>query len=171
MRLTFAVANDADAAELADLRASAAVDLTVRFGEGHWSAQVSTRGVMFGMRHSQVWTARHNDSIVGTFRLATRKPWAIDRAYFSTSRRPLYLTDMAVRTDVQRLGIGRRCLEVAIKCARELSADTIRLDAYEAVAGAGPFYMKCGFREVGRVSYRGVPLIYYEMMLNERQIP
>ena len=32
-------------------------------------------------------------------------------------------------------------------------------------AGAGSFYAKCGFREVGRVRYRTVPLIYFEMLL------
>ena len=29
--------------------------------------------------------------------------------------------------------------------------------------GPGGFYVKCGFRETGRVSYRGCPLIYYEV--------
>lgn len=33
------------------------------------------------------------------------------------------------------------------------------------LARAGGFYQKCGFREVGRVTYRNVPLIYFEMLL------
>ena len=45
------------------------------------------------------------------------------------------------------------------------AADAIRLDAYDAEAGAGEFYVKCGFREVGRVAYRGVPLTYYERLI------
>ena len=44
-------------------------------------------------------------------------------------------------------------------------ADAIRLDAYDAPAGAGDFYAKCGFREVGRATYRGVPLVYFELLL------
>ena len=44
-------------------------------------------------------------------------------------------------------------------------ADAIRLDAYDHAAGAGPFYAKCGFRERGRVVYRGNPLAYYELLL------
>jgi hypothetical protein len=28
------------------------------------------------------------------------------------------------------------------------------MEAYDAAAGAGEFYSKCGFREVGRVTYR-----------------
>ena len=43
--------------------------------------------------------------------------------------------------------------------------DAIRLDAYDSQAGAGEFYRKCGFREAGRASYRGTPLIYFEMPL------
>ena len=44
-------------------------------------------------------------------------------------------------------------------------ADAIFLDAYDAEAGAGEFYAKCGFVEVAHVSYRGVPLVYYQMLL------
>lgn len=41
----------------------------------------------------------------------------------------------------------------------------MRLDAYDADAGAGGFYAKCGFLEAGRVTYRKVPLVYFELML------
>jgi GNAT superfamily N-acetyltransferase len=72
---------------------------------------------------------------------------------------------MAVRPDYQRRGIGRLCLEHAIRRVRDWPADAIRLDAYDAEAGAGEFYSKCGFREVGRVEYRGTPLVYYELFV------
>jgi hypothetical protein len=49
--------------------------------------------------------------------------------------------------------------------ARAWPSQAIRLDAYDADAGAGGFYAKCGFREVGRVTYRTVPLIYFELLL------
>jgi hypothetical protein len=49
--------------------------------------------------------------------------------------------------------------------ARAWPSQAIRLDAYDATAGAGRFYLKCGFREVGRVTYRKVPLIYFELLL------
>jgi GNAT superfamily N-acetyltransferase len=57
------------------------------------------------------------------------------------------------------------CLEHAVKRVREWPADSIRLDSYQGDAGAGAFYAKCGFREVGRVVYRFTPLIYYEMLV------
>ncbi|HEY1600831.1 MAG TPA: hypothetical protein VGG64_14580 [Pirellulales bacterium] len=44
-------------------------------------------------------------------------------------------------------------------------ADAVRLDAYDASAGAGGFYSHCGFSEVGRPVYRGAPLVYYELLL------
>lgn len=72
---------------------------------------------------------------------------------------------MALDPSMQRRGIGRRCMAQARKIARAWPADAIRLDAYEGDAGAGEFYLKCGFREVGRVTYRRTPLVYFEMVL------
>jgi len=103
--------------------------------------------------------------VVGTLRLATKKPWAIDLKYFTRAGRALYLTDMAVDPASQRRGVGRGLLHAAVEVARAWPADAIRLDAYDAAAGAGPFYAACGFREVGRASYRGVPLVYFEKLL------
>ncbi len=114
---------------------------------------------------ARVLVARSGASVVGTVRLATRKPWAIDPAWFTPCARVLYLTDMAVDPGQQRQGIGRRCLAHARDVARAWPADALRLDAYDAPAGAGGFYEKCGFREVGRVTYRQTPLVYYELLL------
>jgi ribosomal protein S18 acetylase RimI-like enzyme len=72
---------------------------------------------------------------------------------------------MAVAPDLQRQGIGRLGVEAAAKLVKQSPGDAIRLDAYDAEAGAGEFYRKCGFREVGRVLYRNVPLIYFEMLV------
>jgi hypothetical protein len=38
-------------------------------------------------------------------------------------------------------------------------------DAYDADAGAGAFYAKCGFLKTGCVVYKGDPLAYYELLL------
>lgn len=154
-----------DAAEIAALRNQASNALTERFGPGHWSGQVTERGVLAGMRKPAVFVRRGKDGIEATLRLATRKPWAIDVSYFSAAGLPLYLTDMAVRPGLQRRGIGRRCMEAVPAIARAWTADAIRLDAYDADAGAGGFYAKCGYREVGRVVYRGTPLIYFEALI------
>ena len=72
---------------------------------------------------------------------------------------------MAILPEKQRQGVGRRCLEEVHKIARAWPADAIRLDAYDAAAGAGPFYARCGYIEKGHRSYRRAPLIYYEFLL------
>jgi len=72
-----------------------------------------------------------------------------------------------VSPDVQGQGLGRRCLDEARAIAKAWPADAIFLDAYDTAAGAGEFYRKCGFREVGRVTYRGTPLIYYEWLVGQ----
>lgn len=105
MKLTFSIAAASDAAELAALHAAAAEDLTHRFGHGFWSSPPSERGILANMRmpkFSRILIARSNRRIVGTLRLATRKPWAIDVSYFTPATRPLYLTGMAVHPTAQR---------------------------------------------------------------------
>jgi GNAT superfamily N-acetyltransferase len=163
--LHFETADPTDAAEIAALRNAVAEQLTRDFGRGHWSGLVTERGVLSGMGHSRVRVARNDGEIVGTLRLATKKPWAIDTKYFTKADRPIYLTDMAVHPSLQRRGIGRRLLEDATSVVRSWPADAIRLDSYDGEAGAGPFYMKCGLREVGHVTYKGNPLIYFELLL------
>lgn len=158
-------ANIDDAAAIAVLRNAAAERLTKDYGDGHWSALTSEKGVLYAMRISRVFVMRQRTRVVATLRLATKKPWAIDTAYFTTGKRPIYLTDMAVDPRMQRQGIGRRCLTAAADIVRSWPGDAIRLDAYDAEAGAGAFYQKCGYREVGRVTYRGTPLVYYELLV------
>jgi GNAT superfamily N-acetyltransferase len=163
--VAIAFATAADAVAITAVRNAAAEDLTRRYGRGHWSGAATERGVLYGMRPpARVLIARAAERIVGTLRLATKKPWAIDTAYFGRVRRPLYLLDMAVDPQCQRRRIGTALVEEAKMVARAWPADSLRLDAYDSPAGAGPFYEKCAFREVGRVRYREVPLVYYQWM-------
>jgi ribosomal protein S18 acetylase RimI-like enzyme len=169
MKLTFALATPVDAAELATLHSAASEDLTRRFGRGFWSSSPSVRGILANMRlpkFSRVLIARSNRRIVGTLRLATKKPWAIDISYFTPIDKALYLTGMAVHPNLQRKGIGRLLLKQAEEIARAWPADAIRLDAFDDPAGAGPFYAKCGYREVARVIYKKDLLIYFEQILS-----
>jgi GNAT superfamily N-acetyltransferase len=169
MKLSFDTATESDAPELAALHVAASAELTNRFGTGFWSSPPSERGILAKMRKpkfSRTLIARSDRQIVGTLRLHTMKPWAIDAAYFTTARRPLYLTGMAVHPIVQRKGVGRILLKEAQAIARVWPADAIRLDAFDSAAGAGPFYAKCGFREVAHVIYKKNPLIYFERILS-----
>ena len=169
MKLTFATATTSDAAELAALHTAVAEDLTHHFGHGFWSSAATERGVLANMRlpkFSQILIARSNRRIVGTLRLATKKPWAIDTSYFTAAARPLYLTGMAVLPALQRKGIGRILMKEAESIARAWPADAVRLDAFDAAAGAGPFYAKVGYRKVAHVVYKKDPLIYFELVLS-----
>jgi GNAT superfamily N-acetyltransferase len=161
VKLEPAVPEDAEA--IAALRNGVSDDLTFRHGKGWWTGHSTTAGVLLDLRAGMLFTALHRGEVIATLKLAAKKSWAIDLSYFPKAKRPLFLTSMAVAPDRQRQGIGRDCLEQAVKVARREDADAIFLDAYDhPAAGAGPFYAKCGWRETGRASYRKIPLIYYQ---------
>lgn len=164
-RVRFDIATQDDIPGVISVRVNAAEALTERFGGGHWSGHATERGVAWDLKQGKVLVARSGASIVGTLKIATRKPWAIDVSYFTTCKQPWYLTNMAVDPPHQGKGIGKRLVLEAVRLVKEWGGDAVRLDAYDDVAGAGAFYEKCGFREVGRVAYRLTPLIYYELVL------
>jgi GNAT superfamily N-acetyltransferase len=164
-KFSFTPATDRDVPALATLHTSVAAHLTAQYGQGPWSGETTEKGVRFAMRMSKVFVARSGTEIVGALRLTTRKPWAIDTRHFSPSRKPLYLLAMAIAPAKQRRGLGTRCLKEAVKIAQAWPADAIRLDAFDAPAGAGGFYTKCGWTEMGRATYRGASLIYFELRL------
>lgn len=164
-KLSIRVAVAADAAEIAALRVAAANDLTERFGEGFWSSAATEKGVLQAMKQGKVLIATRAGTIVGTLALSTKKPWAIDASYFSKAKTPVYLTSMAVDPKLQGKGVGREMLVAAAEIVRGWPGHAIRLDAFDAEAGAGRFYEKCGYVERGRVVFRSVPLIYYEVVL------
>jgi GNAT superfamily N-acetyltransferase len=169
MGFKFQTATTQDAAELAALHIAVAEHLTSLHGSGPWSSKTSETGILYAMRNSRVFVVRDGNEIVATLRLATKKPWAIDLRHFTDCQRPLYLLAMAVRPARQRKGIGRWSLAQARQAAEAWPADAIRLDAYDDNAGAGGFYARCGFTEVGCATYRNAALIYYECLIPAKQ--
>jgi ribosomal protein S18 acetylase RimI-like enzyme len=163
--LSIALAAADDAHAVATIRNAVATALTKRHGLGHWSSMSSEKGIRSSMKRSSIYVAREDALVVATFELATKKPWAIDRRYFTDVPRPVYLLGMAVDPERQRTGIGRQCIAHAVEACRGWPADALCLDAYDADAGAGAFYRKCGFTEVGRAIYRNTPLIYFELLM------
>jgi len=154
----------ADAAAITAVRIAAADRLTRDFGDGHWSAQTNDAAVGREMKTSTVLVARDRGKIVGTVTLQTKKPWAIDVAYFTPCKKALYVTNMAVVPGRQRSGIGRALLKEALAAARAYPANALRLDVYDGPVGAGPFYRRCGYVARGGKTYRGVPLLYFELL-------
>jgi GNAT superfamily N-acetyltransferase len=165
MAVTVDFATEADIPELLLLRLAVDADQARRFGNDRWCTTINERSIARGLKSSRVLIARRRGKIIGTLRMETKKPWAIDLTYFTTVARAVYLHDVDVDPRVQRLGVGHRLMERAKAAAREWPVEAIRLDAYDGPSGGGPFYEKCGFTEVGRKVYRRVPLIYYELLL------
>lgn len=165
MALTFRDAMADDVGAITLLRNAVADATTKRFGAGHWSRSVTERGTLHSLKHARVRTGWLDGNLVSVLRLAPKKPWAIDVAYFTPVERALYLTDLAVAVARQGQGLGRAALRDAMAVAGAWPAGAVRLDAYDHDAGAGPFYAAGGFTERGRVVYRGTPLIYYERLL------
>jgi ribosomal protein S18 acetylase RimI-like enzyme len=161
-------ATEEDVADLLTLRTAVNQRLIEQFGNGYWIWAVTEKGARFQMKMSSVFIARRGGQPIATLALSTRKPWAIVESVkkcFTACKRPLYLTGMAVHPAVQRQGVGRECIGEVRRIAGAWPGDAIRLDAYDTAAGAGEFYRKCGFTEIGRATYRGAPLIYYELLL------
>lgn len=166
MHLNWTNATAADAPAIAALRNAAADALTARHGFGWWSGHGSAKAVLPDLRDAKVLLGTHRGRLLATLRLTTRKPWAIDPAYFPPVPQPLYLTSLAVDPEQQRRGLGRQAMAEARRLAEAWPADALRLDAFDHPgAGAGGFYAKCGYREVARVTYRKAKLIYYELPL------
>jgi GNAT superfamily N-acetyltransferase len=159
------VAKPNEAGAVAELLSEAADTLTVQYGTGHWSRRSTDRGVKWLMRMGKVYVARDRGRAIATLTLTPRKPWAIDTGYFTKVPKAVYILSMAVAPDLQGKGIGRACVEEAAGICVNWPANALRLDAYDAQAGAGAFYAKCGFREVGRVTYRTIPLTYFERLV------
>ena len=159
------LAKEREAGAIAELLSAAADTLTMQYGTGHWSKHSSDRGVRWLMRIGKVYVMRERDRIIATLTLTPRKPWAIEIDCFTDVTKAVYMLSMAVAPDRQGHGVGRTCVELAVELSRKWPANALRLDAYDATAGAGGFYEKCGFSSVGRITYRSVPLIYFERMV------
>jgi GNAT superfamily N-acetyltransferase len=167
MALSFAFATKADIPALLKLRLAVDADQEKRFGTNRWSTTITTKSVARAIKSSRVLLATRQRRVIGTLRMETKKPWAVDLKYFTPVAKAVYLHDVNVEPVLQRSGVGRRLIERAKAVAREWPADAIRLDAYDGPSGGGPFYERCGFTEVGRTVYRSVPLVYFECVLRQ----
>jgi GNAT superfamily N-acetyltransferase len=165
MPLKLVLATASDIPELMTMRMRVSQDLARKFGEGFWAGRPTESGERFLMRIGQVYIARYRGKLIATLALSTRKPWSIDVKNFRASAKPLYLRAMAVDPAQQGKGVGGKCIMEVRRIAAEADREVIRLDAFDCAAGAGEFYRKCGFAEVARVVYKGVPLIDFEMVL------
>lgn len=138
--------------------------MTRQFGEGDWSAIPGKATVLKQIRASRVLVARLEDEIVGTVRLTSANLGVIDTSAFTPVSSALYVLGLAVAPRARHLGVGRRLMEAAKAAVTGWPAEALWLDAYDNAAGVGSFYRQCGFREVGRTRFNGLPLIWFEWL-------
>jgi GNAT superfamily N-acetyltransferase len=162
--LSFRRAVEADIPALLNLRLAVDADQAERFGDARYTTTINEKSVARNLKSSRVLVASRRGRIVGAVRLETKKPWAIDLRYFTAGCKAVYLHDVNVHPQHQRSGIGLQLMDRVKEMAREWPVDAIRLDAYDGTSGAGPFYEKCGLKKMGHAVYRGVPLVYFELV-------
>jgi predicted N-acetyltransferase YhbS len=162
--LSFRLATEDDVPAVLKLRLAVDADQAERFGEERYTTAITEKSVTRNLRSSRTIVACRRGRIVGAVRMQTKKPWAVNLKYFTPVCNAVYLHDVNVHPDEQRSGIGRRLMRRVKAVAKEWPVEAIRLDAYDGPAGAGPFYEKCGFRNIGHAVYRGVPLAYFELV-------
>jgi GNAT superfamily N-acetyltransferase len=165
--ISISAASMSEARALAALRSAVARRMTEQFGEGHWSACPSKAEVLRQLRASHVLVARQGTELIGTVRLVRALPWAIDSSSFTPVAKPWYVLGVAVAPQCRGKGVGRQLMEAAKNTARSWDAQALWLDAYDHPAGAGPFYLKCGFRQVGRTEHGAVPLCFFEWLVEK----
>jgi len=162
--LSFRFATEADLAALLQLRLAVDADQAQRFGDRRWITAINEKSVARGLKSSRTLVATRRGRIIAALRMETKKPWAIDLSYFTPACKAVYLHDVNVDPSLQRSSIGRELIERTRTVAKEWPVDAIRVDTYDGAAGAAAFYEKCGFQTVGRKLYRGVPLVYLELV-------
>jgi GNAT superfamily N-acetyltransferase len=158
------VASRNDARDITMLRIAVAQGMTRLFGVGHWSACPTRPEVLKQMRASHMLVARRDSRVVGTVRLARADPTTFDSERFTKVRTALYVLGLAVAPEWRKQGIGRELMDAAKQEVRSRPADALWLDAYDSDAGAGPFYLRCGFRCVGPGNRKDLALMYYEWL-------
>ena len=100
---------------------------------------------------------------IGALRLIDRKiPFYRGEWFADPKARAGYLLDMAIDPPHQRRAHGRAAVGAIEEIARSRGMQAVRLDAYSGPAGAGLFYLKCGYRLVHRGEFNGIGLEYFE---------
>lgn len=148
------------------LSVAAASDLVDKYGQGRWRVAAARKTLKRNQQSDSLFVIVKDAVIVGTFCFTTKKAGFYRRGWFAFPDDPAgYLLNMAIAPQHQRQGIGREVMNHIDQLARSMKLLAVRFDAYEANAGAGGFYRKCGYQlvHVGKVG--DVGLEYYEKVL------
>jgi ribosomal protein S18 acetylase RimI-like enzyme len=163
-KLSITIATAQDIHPLVRMRTDVARDMETRFGKGEWALEPTESDVRKQIRASRVLVAKVGDEIAGTVRLVTAQPALFDASAFTPVDNAVYVLGLGVAPNYQGQGIGTRLMEFAKNLVPLWPADALWLDSYDNEAGAAAYYRARGFREVGRVMSKGMPLIYLEWL-------
>ncbi|NRA37941.1 MAG: GNAT family N-acetyltransferase [Planctomycetes bacterium] len=147
--------------EVLKLRNAVEKKLIQDYGSGDWGFTITESIVRRGLKNGKILLAWFGVELVGTLTLSKKKPWAVNKKIFPRSDNPIYMIAMAISPKHQRKGIGAKMVKKAISIAKTDGHDFIHLDSYNAEAGAGGFYEKCGFNHVCDIVYKECPLSYW----------
>ena len=155
--------DDSEIERVHTIRRACARDLGVRFGPGHWATCTSLQHLQKEAERKDLFVVYHHREIVATFALTDEPPEFFDVRNFQHPDDPaLYLSSMAVTPTLQCHGIGRWCMQQIDAITIAGGCLSIRFDAYDSPAGAGPFYEHCGYQPRGQIVFNRVPLILFE---------
>jgi GNAT superfamily N-acetyltransferase len=175
MKLTIEEATPHDVTEILALRLAIGAHMQERYGDDRWAPPIHEGSVLRyfkgprtrksdGETLIKILVGKIRGEIVALTRMQTKKPWAFDLKYFTPGAKAVYLGDVEVSAKCQGQGFGTQLMAAVVDHARVWPVGAVRTSSYDGAAGAGPFYAKCGFRETGRVTYRTIPMIYFEMI-------
>jgi len=153
--------------EIHALRTAAAKTLTERHGHGHWSRVTVINTLQRALsRDGTLYVIIDDGAVAGTFTLSSHRPEFYDRKWFAQpDAQAFYFRSMAIHPDKQNRGIGRAAMVEVEKLATARGWKALRFDAYGGPAGAGGFYTRCGYTKVHSGEFNGVPLEYFEKVL------
>lgn len=156
----------ADADVVRAIRLAAADHLTALHGRGHWSEVFTIATIRKHVVDKPVYLVEQARAPIATFELQTLNPNWYNKRWFANPGDPAhYLFNMAVLPASQRQGIGSSIMAEIEQMTVQDNRSALRFDAYDAAAGAGTFYEKCGYRKVHSGPFNGVALIYFEKVL------
>ncbi|MDT8719468.1 GNAT family N-acetyltransferase [Clostridium sp. 19966] len=107
-----------------------------------------------GIENSNLYVAKHNEKIVGSFILSHlpepsyyKAKWRIESDYSDI----LVIYTFVVHPSFLKCGIGKALMDFSVEQGIKTNAKAIRLDVYEGNMPAIRLYEKCGFKYIDTV--------------------
>lgn len=107
-----------------------------------------------GIKDGNLYVAKHNGKIVGSFILSHKPEPAYDKVKwgFDADYSDIFVIyTFVVHPNFLKCGVGKALIDFSIKHSIESKVKSIRLDVYEGNIPAIKLYEKCGFKYIDTV--------------------